>query len=107
MKSKSLKENKDFRRLYYRGKSGASKNLVTYVMKCKRPGVRVGITTGKKIGKAYRRNRARRVIRAHFRGLRAEFVQTAILCLLPEQAPARLKCRLCLPIWKSDLFSLV
>lgn len=47
MKSKSLKENKDFRRLYYRGKSSASKNLVTYVMKCKRPGVRVGITTGK------------------------------------------------------------
>ena len=52
MKSTALKENKDFRRLYYRGKSSASKNLVTYVMKCKRPGVRVGITTGKKIGKA-------------------------------------------------------
>lgn len=66
MKSKALKENKDFRRLYYRGKSAASANLVTYIMKSKAPGVRVGITSSKKIGGAVQRNRARRVIRAAF-----------------------------------------
>ncbi|MBQ9517173.1 MAG: ribonuclease P protein component [Eubacterium sp.] len=63
MKSQTLKENKDFRRLYYRGKSVASPCLVTYAMRS-RGGVRYGITTSKKIGNAVQRNRSRRVIRA-------------------------------------------
>ncbi len=66
MKSNTLKENKDFRRLYYRGKSEASPCLVTYVMKSRRRETRIGITSGKKIGGAVQRNRARRVIRAAF-----------------------------------------
>ena len=66
MKSNTLKENKDFRRLYYRGKSEASPCIVTYVMKSRRGETRVGITSGKKIGGAVQRNRARRVIRAAF-----------------------------------------
>jgi ribonuclease P protein component len=64
VKSQTLKENKDFRRLYYRGKSVATPCLVTYVMKAKSGGVRYGITTSKKIGNAVERNRSRRVIRA-------------------------------------------
>lgn len=66
MKSITLKENKDFRRLYYRGKSDASPCLVTYVMKNRLGQTRVGITSGKKIGNAVKRNRARRLIRAAF-----------------------------------------
>ena len=66
MKINTLKENKDFRRLYYRGKSIASPCLVTYVMKNRSGKVRVGITSGKKIGKAVQRNRARRIIRAAY-----------------------------------------
>jgi len=66
VKSNTLKENKDFRRLYYRGKSEASPCLVTYVMKSRRRETRIGITSGKKIGGAVQRNRARRVIRAAF-----------------------------------------
>lgn len=58
--------NKDFRRLYYRGKSVASPCLVSYVMKSRLKGVRYGITTSKKIGGAVERNRSRRVIRAAF-----------------------------------------
>ena len=58
MKSKTLKENKDFRRLYYKGKSRASSCIVTYVAK--------SITASKKIGCAVERNRAKRVIRAAF-----------------------------------------
>ena len=66
MKSTTLKENKDFRRLYYRGKSEASSCIVTYVMKNNFGETRVGITSGKKIGNAVKRNRARRIIRAAF-----------------------------------------
>ena len=66
MKTQTLKENKDFRRIYYRGKSEASPALVTYAMKSRLPYSRVGITSGKKIGGAVERNRARRLIRAAF-----------------------------------------
>ena len=69
MKGQTLKENKDFRRLYYRGKSEASPVLVTYAMKNRRGGCFYGITTSKKIGGAVQRNRARRVIRVAFRNI--------------------------------------
>ena len=69
MKSQTLKENKDFRRLYYRGSSKASDCLVTYAMKSRRKGCRYGITTSKKIGNAVLRNRSRRVIRAAYAAL--------------------------------------
>ena len=66
MKSSILKENKDFRRVYYRGKSEASSCLVTYAMRNGLKETRIGITSGKKIGGAVQRNRARRVIRAAY-----------------------------------------
>lgn len=56
-----------FRRAYRNGKSFVSPELVTYVIKNKQNNLRIGITTGKKIGKAYMRSRARRVIRAAYR----------------------------------------
>lgn len=59
----TLKDNRDFSRLYKRGKSFVSPVLVTYVMKNKTHNLRFGITTSKKIGKAVVRSRARRVIR--------------------------------------------
>ena len=66
MKSQTLKENKDFRRLYYRGKSEAGDVLVTYAAKNRNGYSRYGITTSKKTGNAVERNRSRRVIRAAF-----------------------------------------
>ncbi len=65
----TMKENRDFRRLYNRGRSFASPLLVTYVIKNRSGDVRIGITTGKKVGKAVMRNRARRIIRESFREL--------------------------------------
>lgn len=65
----TLCENKDFRTLYYRGKSQVHPALVTYVRKNRLGVPRVGITTGKKLGKAVQRNRCRRVIREAFRPL--------------------------------------
>lgn len=62
-----LNENKDFRRLYGRGKSRVHPALVTYAAKNRAGFCRVGITTSKKIGNAVVRNRARRVIREAYR----------------------------------------
>ena len=63
-----IRENYIFRRLYRRGKSIVSPSIVLYYFKAKgRSGNRLGITTTKKIGKAHRRNRARRVILESYR----------------------------------------
>ena len=62
-----LKLNRDFKRLYGRGKSVVSAGVVVYYMKNRTNSVRLGITAGKKIGGAVERNRAKRIIRAAFR----------------------------------------
>lgn len=67
MKTQTLNQNSDFRRLYYRGKSLSSPELVTYALKNRLGKNRIGITVSKKIGNAVTRNRARRVIAAAFR----------------------------------------
>lgn len=65
----TLKENREFRRAYSRGKSYVSPDLVTYIIKNNNNNLRIGITTGKKLGKAVERNRAKRVIRAAYRNI--------------------------------------
>ena len=65
--TKSLKLNKDFKRLYYRGKSMVSRNVVVYAMKNRSDKNRIGITCGKTIGKAVIRNRLKRLVRESYR----------------------------------------
>lgn len=62
----AVNENRDFKRVYAKGKSSVSPVLVTYVCKNKGKHLRVGITASKKVGNAVKRNRSRRVIRAAF-----------------------------------------
>lgn len=62
-----IKENRDFRRAYHRGKSFVSPTIAVYINKNRLGKVRLGITAGKKIGNAVCRNRAKRVIYAAFR----------------------------------------
>ena len=69
MKLVTLNKNREFHRAYNRGKSYVSPLIVTYVFKRIYDKPRVGITTGKKIGKAVKRNRARRVIMSAYRAL--------------------------------------
>ena len=63
----SLKKNYEFRRLYTRGKSAEGSRLVLYVRQNRTEGNRLGITVGKKLGKAVVRNRIRRRIREIYR----------------------------------------
>ena len=62
----TVKENREFSLAYRRGKSCVSPVLVTYALKAKKDTLRYGITTGKKVGNAVKRSRARRVIRASY-----------------------------------------
>ncbi len=61
-----LKLNKDFRRLYARGKSIACGCVAVYAVKSNRNITRVGLTVGKGVGNAVKRNRAKRLLRAAF-----------------------------------------
>ncbi len=65
----TLKENTDFVKTYYRGKSAANPALVVYSRKNSAGLCRVGITTSKKIGNAVERNRSRRVIRSAYQSV--------------------------------------
>lgn len=64
MKFTTITSNRDYQRIYHKGRSLVSPVLVTYALKNKKNNLRIGITTSKKVGKAVRRNRSRRVIRA-------------------------------------------
>lgn len=62
-----LNENKDFRRMYAKGKCYVSSSIISYVSKNRLNQIRIGITTSKKIGNSVQRNRARRLIKESFR----------------------------------------
>ena len=62
-----ITENHDFLRLYKKGRSFVDPSLVLYYSRNRLKVNRLGITTSKKIGKACKRNRARRIIREAYR----------------------------------------
>lgn len=62
----SLKENRDFLRMYRHGRYYVGKYIVVYVAANKLSMLRIGITVSKKVGKAVTRNRVRRLIRECF-----------------------------------------
>ncbi len=66
-KTKSIKLNKDFKRLYYRGKSVVKGNVVVYALKNRGNTNRLGLTCGKSIGKAVKRNRVKRLMKEGYR----------------------------------------
>jgi ribonuclease P protein component len=62
----SLKSNLEFRRVVQKGKFAASGPIVVYALRTDGP-TRIGITTGKRVGKAVQRNRAKRWVREALR----------------------------------------
>ena len=69
MKLLTLKQNAEFRRLYYRGKSASDPSVAVYTRKNRIGRNRIGITVSVKVGNAVTRSRARRVIREGYRSV--------------------------------------
>lgn len=63
----AIKNDREFRYLFKKGQCCPSYGFVCYFRQTNRRRNRCGIVTGKKLGKAVTRNRARRVIREAFR----------------------------------------
>ena len=62
-----LKKNHEFRRLYSKGKSAASRCVVVYCRRYRKTGNRLGVTVSTKIGGAVQRNRVRRRLKEIYR----------------------------------------
>lgn len=67
MYTEILKENREFQSLYHKGKCIVLPFVIIYARKNKLGVNRLGITTGKKVGNAVCRSRARRLIRQAWR----------------------------------------
>ena len=62
-----IKLNKDFRRLYAKGKSQAGGFVVVYAKRNNKEYNRVGFSVSKSLGNAVMRNRTKRLMRESFR----------------------------------------
>lgn len=65
--SESLKKNKDFQKVYRKGKSYANRYLVMYVLENNMNKNRLGISVSKKVGNSIVRHRLARLIRESYR----------------------------------------
>lgn len=63
----TIKRNHEFQRLYAKGKNAASPYLALYCRKRRGEENRLGLTVGKKVGGAVKRNRVRRRLREIYR----------------------------------------
>ncbi len=63
----TLKNTRQFSRVYKRGKSVKNYNLVVYYLKNNENKINLGISISKKVGNAVIRNRVRRLIKENFR----------------------------------------
>ena len=64
-----IRLNRDFQRIYRKGRYAVSKGLVIYMQPNPLRINRIGITASKKYGKSVQRNRIRRLIRESYRTL--------------------------------------
>jgi len=62
-----IKKNKDFLKLYKKGKFFVAKYLVLYVLNNNSNVNRLGVTASKKFGNSVKRNRIRRLIKESYR----------------------------------------
>ncbi len=90
--AETLKLNKEFKRLYYRGKSIATRSVVVSVLKNNRSKNRIGLTCGKVIGKAVARNRAKRLMRESYRLLKPRLLSGYDIVLIARCGISGKKC---------------
>lgn len=105
-KAITLKQNTEFHRAYGRGKFRAAPAVITYAVKNRGFGCRIGITTSKKIGNAVERNRCRRIIRAAFSSISSECSGNWDIVFVARQKTKSLKTGDIAPVMKHQLTEL-
>lgn len=105
-KKTTLKLNKEFRRLYFKGSSAVHPLIVTYACKNRLGRNRIGITATKKIGKAVCRNRCKRIIRAAFSEVQPQIGQGWDFVFVARAKTAQAKSSELVPVMKKQIMSL-
>ena len=83
-----LKLNKDFRRLYRRGRSLSGGYIVVYCAKSGRGFNRAGFTVGRGVGKAVVRNRTKRLMKESYRLLEDRLVGCSDIVIVARNRAA-------------------
>ena len=71
----NIKNNREFKRIYQKGRYAVSNLIVVYMLPNSLCMNRIGITASKKFGKSVKRNRIRRIIRECYRVLQDELIK--------------------------------
>lgn len=89
----TIKKNKEFRKVYARGKSVADRHMVLYYLVNDLETRRFGFTVSRKVGKAVLRNRIRRLFREACRLNAEKFPEGLDFVLLARRDAAGLSYR--------------
>lgn len=89
-KSEHLRKNSDFKKVYSKGKSCADHFLVLFVLPNDLGRNRIGLSVSKKIGKAIKRNRVKRLFREVYRLNKDKLIQGFDLIFLARKDAIKL-----------------
>lgn len=81
---KRIKKEKDFKKLFSKGKKLFSPNLVILLLPAKE--ISMGMCVGKKHGNSVKRNRIKRLLREAFRSVSSQIHGTYSFILIPKQS---------------------
>ncbi|MCG3087372.1 ribonuclease P protein component [Sporosarcina cyprini] len=90
-KRQRIKKNEEFQKVFKSGKSFANRQFVVYVLrKEEQTEFRIGLSVGKKIGNAVKRNQIKRYIRQAFLELKDELRNDADYVIIARHQAANL-----------------
>lgn len=81
-----LHETPEYQRVYGRKRSVSDALLIVYACESDRPHPRLGLSVGRKFGKAHERNRFKRRMREAFRRLRPDLAPGVDFVVVPRPA---------------------
>ncbi len=86
-----LTRSSDFRAAYDAGRKAVGRGMVLYLLPRPEGCLRLGVVTGRKVGGAVQRNRARRLLREVYRRNRRRFSGAADVVLVGRAALLKMK----------------
>lgn len=89
-KQQRIKKNKEFQRIFKKGKSFANRQFIVYVLRSDQPDFRIGLSVSKKVGNAVTRNRIKRYIRQTFLERKDDLMQNADYVIIARQQAAEM-----------------